>query len=149
MATWKRGRNPTTRHANIVSQPASYIYSQPATIASLWSEGLLGPTDQLVKCNSLGLISLLFFQCRIAFYVNTCHVISDISRCSPCSMLEIVNCSNLTIAFYPLGNFRQALCIKSCLEDLVLTRKRHNCTGIAFIQGDSAGASKLIEQTLP
>ena len=29
------------------SQPDSYIYSQPATIASLWSEGLLGPTDQI------------------------------------------------------------------------------------------------------
>ena len=44
---WKRGRNPTTRHRNIDSQPASYIYRHPATIASLWSEGLLGPTDQL------------------------------------------------------------------------------------------------------
>ena len=31
------------------SQPDSYIYSQPATIASLWSEGLLGPTDQLAR----------------------------------------------------------------------------------------------------
>ena len=40
-ALWKRGRNPTTRHANIDSQPASYIYSQSATMASLWSEGLL------------------------------------------------------------------------------------------------------------
>ena len=48
MATWKRGRNPTTRHANIDSQPASYIYRYPATIASLWSEGLLGPNDQKV-----------------------------------------------------------------------------------------------------
>ena len=43
---WKRGRNPTTRHRNIASQIASYIYRHPATIASLWSEGLLGPTDQ-------------------------------------------------------------------------------------------------------
>ena len=44
-ALWKRGRNPRTRHTD--SQPDSYIYSQPATTASLWSEGLLGPTDQL------------------------------------------------------------------------------------------------------
>ena len=27
-------------------------------------------------------------------------------------------------------------------------KERHNCAGIAFIQGDSAGSSKLIEQTL-
>ena len=31
---------------------------------------------------------------------------------------------------------------------MILTRKSHNCAGIAFIQGDSAGGSKLIEQTL-
>ena len=47
-----------------------------------------------------------------------------------------------------MGNFGQALCIRSCHEDLILTRKSHNCAGIAFIQGDSAGGSKLIEQTL-
>ena len=38
--------------------------------------------------------------------------------------------------------------MRSCHEDLILTRKSHNCAGIAFIQGDSAGGSKLIEQTL-
>ena len=54
----------------------------------------------------------------------------------------------LIIVFYLLGNSGQALCIKSCREDLILTRKSHNCAGIAFIQGDSAGGSKLIEQTL-
>ena len=32
---------------------------------------------------------------------------------------------------------------------MILTRKSHNCTGTAFAQGDSAGGSKLIEQTLP
>ena len=63
--------------------------------------------------------------------------------------LKIANCSNLTIVFYPLGNFGQALCIRSCHEDLILTRKSHNCSGIAFIQGESAGGSKLIEQTIP
>ena len=45
---WKRRRNPTTRqkYSQIARQPASYIYRHPATITSLWSEGLLGPTDQ-------------------------------------------------------------------------------------------------------
>ena len=62
--------------------------------------------------------------------------------------LITANCSNLTIVFYPLEKFGQVLCIRSCNEDLILTRKSHNCSGIAFIQGDSAGGSKLIEQTL-
>ena len=31
---------------------------------------------------------------------------------------------------------------------MILTRKSHNCAGTAFVQGDSAGGSKLIEQTL-
>ena len=55
--------------------------------------------------------------------------------------LKIANCS---LSFYPLGNFRQA----SCNEDLILIRKSHNCSGIEFIRGDSAGGSKLTEQTL-
>ena len=62
--------------------------------------------------------------------------------------LETANSSHLTIVFYPLGSFGQALCMRSCHEDLTLTRKSHNCSGIAFIQGDSAGGSKLVEQTL-
>ena len=94
------------------------------------------------------LISFLFFQCKTAFNVNTCHVISKASHsCFPLFDVdhpEIANCSNVTIVFYPLGNFGQAMCHK----DLILTRKSHNCAGIAFIQGDSAGGSKLIEQTL-
>ena len=93
-------------------------------------------------------MSFLFFECKTAFNVNTCHVISNISQLLPPDHLKIANCFNLTIVFYPLGNFGQALCIKSCHEDLILTRKSHNCGGIAFIQGDSAGGSKLIEQTL-
>ena len=32
---------------------------------------------------------------------------------------------------------------------MILTRKSHNCAGTAFVQGDSAGGSKLVEQTLP
>ena len=88
------------------------------------------------------LISFLFFQCKTAFNVNTHHVISNISQLHPlfdADHLKIANCSNLTIVFYPLDNFGQALCIRSCHEDLILTRKSHNRGGIAFIQGDSAG----------
>ena len=61
----------------------------------------------------------------------------------PPDHLKIANCSNLTIVFYPLGNFGQAL----SHEDLILTRKSPNCSGIALIQGD-AGGSNLTEQTL-
>ena len=97
----------------------------------------------------MGLISFLFFQCKTAFNVSTCSQTSH--SCFPLfdvDHLEIAHCSNLTTVFYPLVNFGHVLCIKSCYEDLNLTRKSHNCTGIAFIQGDSAGSSKLIEQTL-
>ena len=31
---------------------------------------------------------------------------------------------------------------------MILRRKSHNCAGTAFVQGDSAGGSKLTEQTL-
>ena len=31
---------------------------------------------------------------------------------------------------------------------MILKRKSHNCAGTAFVQGDSADRSKLIEQTL-
>ena len=55
--------------------------------------------------------------------------------------LKIANCLLSFTLWAILG-------IRSCQEDLILTRKSHNCSGIAFIQGDSAGGSKLIEQTL-
>ena len=48
-----------------------------------------------------------------------------------------------------MGDLGQALFIRSCREDVIFTRKSHNCAGTAFVQGDSAGGSKLIEQTLP
>ena len=99
----------------------------------------------------MGLISFLFFQCKTAFNLNTCHVISNISQLFPLfdvDHMEIASCSNLTTVFYPLGNFGQVWCIRSCHEDLILTRKSHNCAGIAFIQGDPASDSRLIEQTL-
>ena len=78
-------------------------------------------------------------------------MISNISQLLPLfdvGHLEIAKCSNLTIVFYPLSNFGQALCVRSCHEDLILTRKSHNCARITLIQVDSVGASKLIEQTL-
>ena len=73
---------------------------------------------------------------------HSCFPLFDVDH------LEIANCSNLTIVFFPLGNFGQSLCIRSCHEDLILTRKSHNCAGIAFIQGDPARGSELSEQTL-
>ena len=42
----------------------------------------------------------------------------------------------------------QALFVRSCHEDVIFTRKSHECAGTAFVQGDPAGGSKLIEQTL-
>ena len=47
-----------------------------------------------------------------------------------------------------MGDFGQALFLSLCHEDVVLTRKSHNCTGTTFIQGDTRGGLKLIEQTL-
>ena len=84
----------------------------------------------------MGLISFLFFQCKTAFNVNTCHVISNISQLFDVDHLEMANCCNLTTVFYPLGNFGQALCIRSFHDDLILKRKSHNWARIAFIQGD-------------
>ena len=144
---WKRGRNPTTRHRNIDRD----ICRNRATIASLWSEGIIGPTDQLVQCNSMGLIGFLFFSVKRLLMLilakrsqtsHSCFPLFDVDH------LEIANCSNLTIVFYPLGNFGQALRIRSCDEDLILTKKSHNCAGIAFIEGDSARDSNLIKQTI-
>ena len=82
------------------------------------------------------------------FYVKTYLIISNISQLLPPVRCWPSENSKLLIVFYHSGNFGQALCIRSCHEDLILTRKSHNCFGIAFIQGDSAGGSKLIEQTI-
>ena len=65
--------------------------------------------------------------------------------------LQIANCSikSLSFTFWAiLGNFGQAMLIRSCHEDVIFARKRHNCSGTAFVQGGSAGSSKLIEYTL-
>ena len=70
----------------------------------------------------------------------------------PC-VAEVVNrslkadCTDFTV-FYFLGGFGQQLLIRSCHEDVILTKKSHDCAGTAFVQEDSAGGSKLIEQTL-
>ena len=74
--------------------------------------------------------------------------IAQLLRLFDIDHLEIANCSNLSIVFYLVGSFGQALFIRSCHEDAILTRKSHNHAGTAFVQGDSAGGSKLIEQTL-
>ena len=52
------------------------------------------------------------------------------------------------IVCYLSGDLGQALFIRSCHEDAFFTRKSHNCAETAFAQGDSAGGSKLTEQTL-
>ena len=39
-----------------------------------------------------------------------------------------------SIVLYFLGDFGQVLLIRSCHEDLILTRKSHNCAGTAFVQ---------------
>ena len=62
-----------------------------------------------------------------------------------------VNClgptATLSIVSYLLGDLGQALFKRACHEDVIFTRKSHNCAGTAFVQGDSVGGSKLTEQT--
>ena len=95
----------------------------------------------------MALISFLFFQCKTAFDVNGCHAVSNISQLLPPSLsdvdhLKTANCSLSFTLWAILGKH-----IRSCHENVILTRKSHNCSWIAFIPGDSAGGSKLIEQT--
>ena len=47
-----------------------------------------------------------------------------------------------------MGDLEQALFLRSCHEDAILTRKSHNCAGTEFVQGNSAGGSKLTKVTL-
>ena len=54
----------------------------------------------------------------------------------------------LSTVYYFLGNLGQAFFIRSCHEDVIFTRKSHNCAGTAFVHGDSVGGSKLTEQNL-
>ena len=60
---------------------------------------------------------------------HSCFPLSDVDY------LEIANCSNVTTVFYPSGNVGQALCIRLCHEDLLLTRKSHNCAGLHSFRG--------------
>ena len=102
------------------------------SIFGIWaSEPPLGPGERLKRPDLIGLILATSSQTFHSYFP-----LFDVDH------LKIANCS------LPLGNFGQALCIRSCHEGLILTRKSHNCFGIAFIQGDSAGGSKLIEQTI-
>ena len=99
-----------------------------------------------------GVISFLSFQCKTAFNINTCHVISTCRSCFPLfdtDDLEIANCSIKALCFTFWAILGKHCLIKSCHEYVILTRKSQNCAGTAFVQGDSAGGSKLIEQTLP
>ena len=98
----------------------------------------------------MGLISFLFIPYKTTFSIQTpardpkYHFLINIDH------LKIVNCFFiylLRFVHYILGDFGQTLFIRSCHDDVILTRKKHNCTGTAFIQGDSEGGSKLIEQT--
>ena len=86
--------------------------------------------------NTLYIKALIFVSELLSQVKSDCH-----------ENLEIANCS---IKHFPLllGDFGQALLIRSCHKDVILTRKSHNCAGTAFVQGDTAGGSKLIEQTL-
>ena len=87
-----------------------------------------------------------FFHCKTALNINTCHVISNILQLIPLfDILKIANCSLLKHCLNFLGDFAQALLIRSRHEDVILTRKSHNCAGTAFVQEDSSGDSKLIE----
>ena len=95
-------------------------------------------------------ISFLFFQCKTAFNINTCYVVSNTSQLLPSVWYWRSWNSKLlywSTVFYFLGDFGQALSIRSCHKDVILTRKSDNCAGTAFVQEDSAGGSKLNEQT--
>ena len=59
--------------------------------------------------------------------------------------MKIANSSNLTIVFYPLSNFGQALCIRSCHENLILTRKVHvpNFGGLSGSEDRGGGDNSI------
>ena len=72
-------------------------------------------------------------KCKLHFMLILATWSQTSSSCFPLfdvDLLEIANCSDLTIVFYPLGNFGKALCIRSCHEDLILIRKSHNWLGL-------------------
>ena len=88
-------------------------------------------------------MGFLFFQCKTAFSINICHVISKISQLPfDTDHLKIADYYNSTLP----GHFVYKLV--PCHEDLILARKSHNCTGTAFVQFDSTSVSKLIEQSV-
>ena len=106
-------------------------------------------TWQIALCNlDIRLLSILkpLLVWILATWSQTSH------SCLPpfdIDHLEIANFPNESIVYYFLGNFEKALFIRSCHEEVILTRKWHNWAGTAFIQGDSTVGSKLIGRTLP
>ena len=84
---------------------------------------------------------------KFAFQYHSPCDLKHIAVASPFDIddLEIGKCSIKVLSFTFLGDFGQALLIRSCHEDVILTRKSHNCAGTAFVQEDS----KLIDKTLP
>ena len=48
--------------------------------------------------------------------------------------------------YYLLGDLGHALFIRSCHKDVIFTRKSHNCTGTAFVQGDSVGLGRTLSK---
>ena len=83
--------------------------------------------------------------------MNTCHLSQKSLNCFALfdvDDLEIADCSGKALFVTYLGDLGQVLIIRLCHEDVIFTRKSHNCAGTAFVQGNSAGGSKLTEQTL-
>ena len=70
--------------------------------------------------------------------MNTCHLISNwlkhltVASLFDIDTLEIAHCSKHCLL--PLGNLGQALIIRSCHEDVIFTRKSHDCAGTEFVQ---------------
>ena len=62
--------------------------------------------------------------------------------------ISIIELLKFTI-FCPFwASLGEALFEKSCDQDAIRRTKTHNCIGREKFQGDAAGGSKLIEQTL-
>ena len=106
---------------------------------------------KLVECNLMELISFLFFHWKLLLILTLATWYQTFHSYSPPPSLfdtDHTEIANLIIVFYLLGDCGQALFIRSCHEDVILTRKSHNFAWTAFVQGDSRGGSKLIERNL-
>ena len=79
---WKRGRKVTTRHRNIASQIASYIYRYPATLASLFFGG--GGGGELAAGLSGSAKTVTFFTALR----NNCNVVGIWKHVLICNMFH-------------------------------------------------------------